>query len=59
MVGSNSSTKAYLLDFPPTCWGSGAMAMGDNLKSLFFSGTLSWLLPVYPLNNMGLYTSRK
>lgn len=52
MVSSNSSTKAYSLGFPPICWKSGSMDVGDNIKSLNFFRTLSPFLPVYPLNNM-------
>lgn len=55
MVSSHPSLEAYILGLPSTYWGSGDMAMGDYIKLLNSFRTLSWLLPVYPLNNIKLY----
>ena len=59
LISSHPSTEVYILGLPPAYLGGGGMALGDSVKFLISFRRLSWLLPVYQLNNIQLFNSDK
>lgn len=59
LVSSHPSTEVYILGLPPAYLGGGGMAVEDTVKLLISFRRLSWLLPVYQLNNIKLFNSEK